>query len=89
MKVYVRGYATVEQPSQTRPFMPVDNVVVEYSETPEWRVSVFHADYELRTLRGVGVHVGEHYCDFVLEKLAEDEYAIVCESHPPLSHKSA
>jgi hypothetical protein len=49
----------------------------------------FHADYELRTLRGMSIHVGEHYCDFALEKFAEDEFAIMCESHPPLERQSA
>ena len=87
--MYVRGYDTIEPAPPTRPFMPVENIAVEYSETPEWRFSVFHADYELRTLRSMNVHVGEHCCDFALEELAEDEFAVVCESHPPLQHKSA
>lgn len=84
MKVYVRGYDTVEPAPPTRPFAPVENIAVQYSETPEWRVSTFHADYELRTLRGMNIHVGDHYCDFALEKLTEDEFAIVCDSHPLL-----
>jgi hypothetical protein len=89
MKAYVRGYDTVDPAPPPRPSMPVENVAVEYSETPEWRVSFFHADYELSALRGMSIHVGEHYCDFALEKLVEDEFAIVCESHPPLRRQSA
>ena len=44
---------------------------------------------ELSALRSMSIHVGEHYCDFALEKLVEDEFAIVCESHPPLRRQSA
>ncbi len=87
--MYVRGYGPIEPAPPARLFMPVENCGVEYSKTSEWRVSLFHADYELRTLQDMHVRVGEHYCDFALENLAEDCFAIVCESHPPLRDKSA
>ena len=89
MKVYVRDYETVELPLQAPPLKVPENITVGYSETPEWRMSDFDAEYELKTLQSMNVHVAEHYCNFVLEKLAEDEFAIICESHPTLSHQSA
>lgn len=86
MKVYVRGYGKIESSRPIRPFDRVENVGVDYSQAPEWRIPAFHAEYELEILRKMRVRVGNHYCDFALEKLAEDEFAIVCESHPPLQN---
>lgn len=84
MKVYVRGYDRIEPIVPTRPFMPVEDMGVEYSETPEWRMPDYMAEGHLRMLREMRVHVAEHYCDFVSEELSEGVVAIACESHPAL-----
>lgn len=86
MKRYVLGYRQkdedkIEPPK--RPFEPVENVDVQYSEGPEWKMPFReYAETELRILVGMRVHVGPHYCEFSLEELPEGEFAIACLSHP-------
>lgn len=84
-KVYVRGYAPRDAAANEKwPF--VDNVVVEYSSEPEWKMGYDGlADTELRILKGMNVHVGQHYCDLTVEKLPDGQFGIICANHPPFS----
>jgi hypothetical protein len=88
MKVYVRGYRPKDEdkiPPPKRPFDLVENVDVQFSEAPEWKIDLRElAESELRILTGMHVHVGQHYCEFAVEDLPEGEFAIVCPAHPEL-----
>jgi hypothetical protein len=92
MKVYVRGYGPmpIERREDTAwQFALVEDIWVEYSAAPEWRIPQGRADTECDILRGLHVHVGHHYCDFSVEELAESEFAIKCELHPELRDPEA
>lgn len=86
MKVYVHGYRTAtdeerEEARRRRPFDEV-GVVVAYSGTPTWTMEQYGADIHLETLRRMGIHVGQHHCDFSIEELPDKKLAIVCAEHP-------
>lgn len=89
MKVYVLGYRQkdadkVEPPK--RPFERVENVDVQYCKEPGWKIGFRElAESELRILREMNVHVGQHYCEFTVEELREGGFAIICPSHPELN----
>lgn len=40
------------------------------------------ADSDCRILNDMSVHVEQHYCQFEVEKIGEDKFAIVCKAHP-------
>ena len=92
MNVYVLGYRPrkdeeklPEPTTKRREFEPPETVV-GYCTTPEWVIGAPElADAECRILNGMIVHVGRHYCQFEVEKLDEDKFAIVCKSHPGLT----
>lgn len=88
MKVYVLGYRT-KTPEQIEterrqlpPFAHIENIEVQYSPTPDWRMPAYEADYQCNELRGMHVHVGQHICDFAIEELPEGDNAIMCAAHP-------
>lgn len=88
MKVYVLGYRRMNadrvQPPK-RPFDRAEDVEVQYCDSPEWQSEYRElAESEVRILREMHVHVGPHYCEFVIEELPEDRFAIICPSHPEL-----
>lgn len=47
-------------------------------------MSRFLADDECGILRGLGVHVGQHYWGFAVEELPDEEFGIICPSHPDI-----
>ena len=88
MKVYVRGYrqkdADEAQPLK-RPVERIEDVEVQYCKEPDWRIAFRDlAESESKILTEMRVHVGPHYCEFVVEELPEGKFAIVCPSHPDL-----
>ena len=90
MKRYVLGYRhakqdrpPIEAPSLPRLIEPVENFEVGYSEEPILKLETLaEAEVELAFLRRIQVHVGSHYCEFEIEQLADDGFAIVCVTHP-------
>lgn len=86
MKAYVAGYREKEKEEDKekgRKIASRTEIEVGYSKEPKWTVaSREEANYQCRTLRGVDVHVGPHYCEFSVEELPNGEFAIVCLSHP-------
>jgi hypothetical protein len=88
MSAYVVGYrpqkqGEIVQGKQLRPDDP-PVTVVGYSNVPDsWVISALElAESECRILNGRQVSVGQHFCQFEVEKLDEDKFAIVCKSHP-------
>lgn len=88
MKVYVVGYREKEKQEEVKEsrFSPT-NMEVGYSKEPEWTIaSEREAASECQILRGMNVHIGQHYCEFSVEELPQGgEFAIVCVSHPDSS----
>ncbi len=86
MKRYVYGYWTRDEKEPRSPRAPFERdepTDVGYAATPEWRIETREvADYQCSKLRQMRVHVGEHYCEFEVEKLSEGDFAVVCASHP-------
>ena len=86
MSVYVLGYHA--NPREKNPEERVNPLghEVEYSDKPEL---VFDAPetagMHCEVLNGMQVYVGEHYCQFEIEKLNDGQFAIVCKSHPGLT----
>ena len=92
MTVYVAGYRPREkgdklpERASNRPEFQSPESVVGYSRTPEWVIWASElADVECQILNGMRVHVGQHYCQFEVEKLEENQFAIVCKLHPALT----
>ena len=40
------------------------------------------ATSECHFLNGMSVHHGKHYCQFEVERVGKDKFAILCKSHP-------
>jgi hypothetical protein len=84
MKRYVRGYNSKKpkEPAEAEVHLS-DNVDVEFTKDPEWIMPAREiAESECRILQRMRVHVGTHYCDFSVEELPGNEFAIACKSHP-------
>jgi hydrogenase maturation factor len=59
---------------------------VDYSSLPVWVFETYEAAWmNCGMINTISVHVGQHYCQFDVEKLDENKFAIVCESHPELA----
>lgn len=72
MKVYVLDY----RPKIGKP-------EVGYGAEPKWRMAFLHeAVKECQLLNNAPVYVGEHCCEFAVEKLPEGDFTIICLSHP-------
>lgn len=93
MTVYVTGYrlepreeepATTQEPKQRLTKPP--EYEIHYSEKPEYVAAALEfADKHCDFLNAMQVRVGQHYCQFEVEKLDEDKFAVVCRSHPGLA----
>jgi hypothetical protein len=86
MSVYVLGYHPEprEKSSEER-VIPLGHEV-EYSDKPELVFDSYnYAEMHCEVLNGMQVHVGQHYCQFEVEKLDDGKFAIVCKSHPGLT----
>jgi hypothetical protein len=89
MTVYVAGYRLKpreQESANSQRFAKPPEYQIHYSEKPETiavalEFAVKHCDF-LNSLR---VHVGQHYCQFEVEKLEENQFAIVCKLHPALT----
>ena len=57
--------------------------LVDYSDRPDWNFEVFDAAERWReVLAGMNVTVGAHQCQFEVEELQPNSFAIVCKTHP-------
>jgi hypothetical protein len=86
-KVYVTGYRSLEEHEivwPKRPFERVEDTGVGHSLDPNWwPISErSEAEAECAKLRGFGIHIGTHFCDFAVESLDNGTFAILCLSHP-------
>jgi hypothetical protein len=55
---------------------------VECTSGPDWRIASREAaDQHCAALRGHGVYIREHDCDFVVEGLPDGTFAIACTMH--------
>jgi hypothetical protein len=95
MSVYVLGYRTrkeadiLPESAIKRQEFEQPATVVAYSTTPEWVIEVLEeAIMHCRNLNQINVHIGQHYCQFEIEKIDEDKYAIFCKSHPEQTPKN-
>jgi hypothetical protein len=85
MKRYILGYRTrpKEPLRQGYPEDPLAHYDIGYSAEPAWTMHTREeAEAECGILRGLRVHLGEHYCSLDVEVLPNSEYAIVCLTHP-------
>lgn len=72
-----------EEASLRPPFSRVENLSVQYSAEPIWKIaSRPEAHRHCSYLQMCNVHVGPHFCDFQVEQLGESEFAIACITHP-------
>jgi len=54
-----------------------------YSREPITLYSVLEiATSECHFLNGMSVHHGKHYCQFEVERVGKNKFAILCKSHP-------
>jgi hypothetical protein len=89
MKTYVDGFEkkrNAEYSAKAKSTIhavgaPEYNVI--FSGNPEWifLASEF-ADAQCELLNSMRTHVGTHYCEFEVEEFKQQEFAIVCNSHP-------
>jgi hypothetical protein len=57
--------------------------LIDYSDRPDWNFEVFEAaDNWREVLAGMNVTVGVHQCQFEVEELQPNSFAIVCKTHP-------
>lgn len=63
-----------------------DEFVVQYSSSPDhWKMSRWEAQSNCDILNRANVcakNWPEHHCNFEIEEVGTDEYAIVCKTHP-------
>jgi hypothetical protein len=89
MTVYVAGYRLKpreEEPANSQRFAKPPEYQIHYSEKPECITGALEfADKHCDFLNAMRVRIGQHYCQFEVEKLDEDKFAIVCKSHPGLA----
>jgi hypothetical protein len=97
MKAYVYEYHTksgkeIEDERWTSPRFrqQIEHTVVAFggAPNPKWPlISRSEAQTHCNRLRDFGIHVDDHDCDFSVEKISEDGFAIVCLTHPlPSKH---
>jgi hypothetical protein len=83
MKTYVHGYGPKEKKQTGQEATPQYEIEVEYTKDPQWRMPFREfAECEREDLQRMKVHIADHYCDFSVEELPDNEFAIVCLSHP-------
>jgi hypothetical protein len=84
MKSYVRGYQSRKPEGSAAQNAALPNEVeVEFTRVAQWRIPAREvAGYECEILQRMRVHVGAHNCEFSIEELSSNEFAIVCLSHP-------
>jgi len=85
-KVFVLGYRLLNEDEivpLNRPGERLENIGVRYTAEPRWTLyDRQEAVRECDGLKAMGVHIGDHYCDFAIERLKSGEHAIVCRDHP-------
>lgn len=87
MTAYVYGFRLKPkegEPEDSQRYSSPPEYQIHYCEKPEpIAVALEFANKHSAFLNSMHVHVGLHYCQFEIEKLEENSYAIVCKSHPP------
>ena len=85
MKSYVTGYQPIEPGSpRYRPLPNWTEYDVGFSPIPSWTMSLRSAaEIECATLQRFDVRVGAHQCQFTVEEVGPDEFAVCCKSHVP------
>ena len=71
MPAYVFGYGNLDGPWK-----------VDFRDVPTLVLNRYGADLHSGCLRSLGIHVGDHHCNFAVEELNGGEFAIVCPTHP-------
>lgn len=95
MKVFVLGYGPRKELDETHleenPLtFSIETHDIWYSKEPEWTMNTrVQAESELEILSGMTVHVREHYCEFSVEELSEENFAIACLAHPTWSTRAS
>jgi hypothetical protein len=63
-----------------------DETVVQFSNSPEhWKMGRFEVESNCDILNRAHIHpkhLPQHQCNFEIEELGGDEFAIVCKTHP-------
>lgn len=62
-----------------------DECVIQYNPSPIWKTGLFEAQNNCAVLNRANVHaykLPNHWCQFEIEEVGQDEYAIVCQNHP-------
>jgi len=87
MKVYVRGFRTktedeIAEERKRAPFSVIEPLIIAYEEAPDGLIISSRWEAECFCRELLGVHVGDHYCQFSIDELANERFAIACLSHP-------
>ena len=92
MKAYVTYYGPEPKVSEEEETQEEQDarlarpIVVRFHKEPHWTLPAKHlADVELAILERQRVFKGQHFCEFSVEELPEDKFAIVCLNHPDWS----
>ena len=89
MKAYVNYFDT--DGARARAKLHSDDIrdeetVVQFNDSPEhWKMGLLEAQGNCNILNRAHIHaknLPKHQCNFEIEELGGDEYAIVCKTHP-------
>ena len=89
MKAYVNYFDT--DGARARAAIRSDDIrdnetVVQFNSSPgHWTMGLFEAERNCDILNSAHIHAKNwtnHWCQFEIEKVGKDDYAIVCKEHP-------